>query len=825
MATHSAPTSRAPSASPSTGSESPSRASGSRDSVSASASTKGPFYRADTTFNPSPYQPPQRSLPLYRPTTTVAPVVSAVFDTPQATAPPFDGMFIHPPFNNLPEGVVLTAEGMNYSVMHQHPTWFLDIKDYITLDANPDGAVRYPRDLEPPRPRRQKDLLLRCTFCPRTYAGVNAKSMWTRHVREKHRVVLSKAWSDTATSSRRQSTGKTASAATGHSVSPDTATPAKQVASASAPTSAKPASAPKGKPGPKPGPKPAKPASPAKAKKVGAPRKIIIPAQKPKPPPPPPVVTPWVRSLSPPPPVGILPPRMRAFPRKSFVGSQASTELKTGDPSTPGPSSAASDQVQSSPEAGAVAGTTTIMSISAVLAGASLALTPPTEVVSMGVAEASASISSDPTAATPPSQSQGDKSLTEVVFEPSAEKSSEDGDSIETDKEVADLLLMDVDMLVDEPDEEDVDMELEDEEEGLHPPISLGGLAGPVFGMQDDAGARLDPFSLSSRPSVAMSPVFSPALSPAVPHSNEGSSREQSVEQSVEDVRPETPASVGMVEAPEEAETPPLGRFKVSSLAYLIDKNLAVSPPHSPAPQSNRSLPTTDMEDEPPTATMFAAMQDVFVLKMEKMDPELKAKFLGHLQEQFGIKVQEDVPSQQGASDDGARWAALPESVVKQIMSEHASSSRGDGGEGDGGETMAVDALGGEFATLADEFKQDSAGQLKDDLEDQLKSLVSAFTEELIGPLQDALTLQLKNEIIVQVADQMMEALVVQGEEAQVEFEWRRRFLERQLWTADEESEVQDDEVIQHPLHHLFLSKAMPLPADMDVRMPAPLLC
>jgi hypothetical protein len=137
----------------------------------------------------------------------VTPVVSAVFDTPQATAPPFDGMFIHPPFNNLPEGVVLTAEGMNYSVMHQHPTWFLDIKDYITLDANPDGAVRYPRDLEPPRPRRQKDLLLRCTFCPRTYAGVNAKSMWTRHVREKHRVVLSKAWSDTATSSRRQSTG------------------------------------------------------------------------------------------------------------------------------------------------------------------------------------------------------------------------------------------------------------------------------------------------------------------------------------------------------------------------------------------------------------------------------------------------------------------------------------------------------------------------------------------------------------------------------------------------------------------------------------------
>ncbi|KAJ7031163.1 hypothetical protein C8F04DRAFT_709549 [Mycena alexandri] len=227
MASHSANTSRAGSPSPSSGSESPSRASGSRGSISASASSKGPFYRADTTFNPSPYQPPQRSLPLYR-TSTIPPVVPAVFDTPQATAPPFDGMFVRPPFDNLPEGVVLVNEGMNYSVMHAHPTWFLDIKDFITLDTNPDGAIRYPRDLEPPRPRRQKDLLLRCTFCPRTYAGVNAKSMWTRHVREKHRVVLSKAWSDTATSSRRQSTGKPAATPAVPLLAIDTATPVRR---------------------------------------------------------------------------------------------------------------------------------------------------------------------------------------------------------------------------------------------------------------------------------------------------------------------------------------------------------------------------------------------------------------------------------------------------------------------------------------------------------------------------------------------------------------------------------------------------------------------
>ncbi|KAF7354676.1 hypothetical protein MSAN_01381300 [Mycena sanguinolenta] len=790
MATHSANTSRAASASPSTGSESPSRAS---ESVSAN--------------------------PLYRPPTTLA-VVPAVFDTPQATAPPFDGLFIHPPFGNLPGGVVLPPEGMNYSVMHQHPTWFLDIRDYITLDSSPEAAIRYPRDLEPPRPRRQKDLLLRCTFCPRTYAGVNAKSMWTRHVREKHRVVLSKAWSDTATSSRRQSAAKT----TGPVLPIDTATPDKLV-SISTPTSgnkspltptvaAKPISAPvpKGKPGPKPGSKAAKTASPAKAKKVGAPRKIVIPAQKPKPPPPPPPVTPWVRSLSPPPPAGILPPRMRPFSRKS-LGGIGSTEPKTDNLSISEQPAAESDQVEVAPVAVVDASVdsspneltsavTIIPSSEPVVFEGQSITPPPTE----AVPTAEASIPSDPTT---PSHSPRDELVTESLVESEAAKAFEDEDTIQTE-EVADLLLMDVDTFVDEPDE-DVDMELEDEEEGLHPPISLGGLVGPMFGVEEPSS---DPFSLSSRPLVVMSPVFSPALSPAVPQSAEGSSREPSVEKSTDDMRPATPQNP---EPPEEEETPPLGRFKVSSLAYLMDKNLSVSPPPSPVSPSNRSLtpPPTDMEDEPPTATLFAAMQDVFVLKMQKMDPDLKAKFLGHLQEQFGVQVAE-APPPPIASEDGTRWASLPESVVKQIMSEHARAN-----EDEGDVAMAEDTFGRGFTELANEFKQDSAVQLKDELEDQLQALVGAFTEELAVPLQNALTLQLKDEIIVQVADQMMDALVVQGEEAQVEFEWRRRFLERQLW-ADEEIDVQED-VIQHPLHHLFLSKAMP--ADMDVRMPTSLLC
>ncbi|KAJ7197010.1 hypothetical protein GGX14DRAFT_194407 [Mycena pura] len=219
MATHSSPIKLKLSPSPSSASESQTR---SRASVSAPATAKKVFDRADTTFNPSPYNPPynssRRALPLPRPS-SVNPTPSASFGTytHRATVPPYHGMFVHPPYTNLPDGVVLT-EPMSYTVMHEHPTWFLDIKDFITLDSTPEGGCRYPRDLEPPRPRRQKDLLLRCTFCPRTYAGVNAKSMWTRHVREKHRVVLSKAWSDTATSVRRLSSAKT-------SPTPSTSTP------------------------------------------------------------------------------------------------------------------------------------------------------------------------------------------------------------------------------------------------------------------------------------------------------------------------------------------------------------------------------------------------------------------------------------------------------------------------------------------------------------------------------------------------------------------------------------------------------------------------
>ncbi|KAG1899116.1 uncharacterized protein F5891DRAFT_1039712 [Suillus fuscotomentosus] len=115
--------------------------------------------------------------------------------------------FIHPPFVAFPNAH-LYPEGLSYSLMAANPDWFLDQNDFVNgLSTNPD-AIPYPPQLEPPRgwcPAKKKDLKalgpdgwpegeeprLRCTFCRRTYAGVNAKSMWRRHVYEKHKIAMS----------------------------------------------------------------------------------------------------------------------------------------------------------------------------------------------------------------------------------------------------------------------------------------------------------------------------------------------------------------------------------------------------------------------------------------------------------------------------------------------------------------------------------------------------------------------------------------------------------------------------------------------------------
>ncbi|KZS95889.1 hypothetical protein SISNIDRAFT_483309 [Sistotremastrum niveocremeum HHB9708] len=117
---------------------------------------------------------------------------------PGVPIPPMDpsphdatATFFHPP---------LSEQMSHYRVFAEHTEWFLDEKDW-----NYEGAPIYPTELEPPRgwcPPKTKNGIsfeidkdkeenrLRCTFCRRTYGGVNAKSMWRRHVFDKHKVAM-----------------------------------------------------------------------------------------------------------------------------------------------------------------------------------------------------------------------------------------------------------------------------------------------------------------------------------------------------------------------------------------------------------------------------------------------------------------------------------------------------------------------------------------------------------------------------------------------------------------------------------------------------------
>ncbi|KAJ7837510.1 hypothetical protein B0H14DRAFT_2264487, partial [Mycena olivaceomarginata] len=118
-----------------------------------------------------------------------------------------DAVFVRYPFTTFPDQDKY-PEGLTYTALAENQNWFLDPDDYIHENNTNPGAAPYPAVLEPPRgwcPAKKKDLKdkgsegwpegeqprLRCTFCRRTYAGVNAKSMWRRHVFEKHKIAMS----------------------------------------------------------------------------------------------------------------------------------------------------------------------------------------------------------------------------------------------------------------------------------------------------------------------------------------------------------------------------------------------------------------------------------------------------------------------------------------------------------------------------------------------------------------------------------------------------------------------------------------------------------
>lgn len=115
-------------------------------------------------------------------------------------------VFIHPPFTTFPNSDN-HPDGLSFQAMADNPEWFLDPKDFIHENNSNPHAIPYPPILEPPRgwcPAKKKVLKergtegwtkseeprLRCTFCRRHYAGVNAKSMWRRHVFEKHKIAM-----------------------------------------------------------------------------------------------------------------------------------------------------------------------------------------------------------------------------------------------------------------------------------------------------------------------------------------------------------------------------------------------------------------------------------------------------------------------------------------------------------------------------------------------------------------------------------------------------------------------------------------------------------
>ena len=173
-----------------------------------SPSTLDFFTSSASSFHPRPYQPNFPADPLPKPP---PPVRNNSLTHPLPPMDPTPGepntIFIHPPFFDFPDSH-LYPDGLTYTVMAMNPDWFLDPGDFISMHTSNPNAIPYPPQLEPPRgwcPAKKKDLKergtegwpdgeeprLRCTFCRRTYAGVNAKSMWRRHVFEKHKIAMS----------------------------------------------------------------------------------------------------------------------------------------------------------------------------------------------------------------------------------------------------------------------------------------------------------------------------------------------------------------------------------------------------------------------------------------------------------------------------------------------------------------------------------------------------------------------------------------------------------------------------------------------------------
>ncbi|KAH8110659.1 hypothetical protein DFH11DRAFT_1494724, partial [Phellopilus nigrolimitatus] len=169
------------------------------------------FTSSAATFEPKPYNPHSshsvnHSKVAAMPKAPHQPVASSsTFRQPiTEDARPANAIVIYHPWTNFPNSKAYKGQ-LTYALLAANPNWYLDEDDFKKLPgAERSGNHLFPSTLEPARGWNKKGedgftimekgeyKKFRCVFafCDKNYGGVNAKSMWRRHVLEKHKIPM-----------------------------------------------------------------------------------------------------------------------------------------------------------------------------------------------------------------------------------------------------------------------------------------------------------------------------------------------------------------------------------------------------------------------------------------------------------------------------------------------------------------------------------------------------------------------------------------------------------------------------------------------------------
>lgn len=176
--------------------------------------TSAPLFTSSSeSFNPRPYLPHasssiqrNRSVSSASSSRNVSSSSTGQQKTPRSIYDDANNVIIRSPFTDFP-GAEESQEGLTYRHFQLNTNWYLHVDDFRKEgEDESSGRIVYPSCLEPGRgwcPASKKDVKekgikamgdnivkLRCTLCEKEYGGVNAKSMWRRHVLEKHRIPM-----------------------------------------------------------------------------------------------------------------------------------------------------------------------------------------------------------------------------------------------------------------------------------------------------------------------------------------------------------------------------------------------------------------------------------------------------------------------------------------------------------------------------------------------------------------------------------------------------------------------------------------------------------